>query len=107
MKMLYAELFDWWMSSITFDIVFVIAASIYLYRHKKTSENEVFRGVRKLVHILKEFVFVWALLGLLIFYVYSVGVGSYFIFAVGNVAVEVLLALYVIKAGTNSQVPGT
>jgi len=107
MKMPYSELFGWWISSITFNILFVIAASIYLYIRKKKPEKEAFRGVGKLVHIVKDFAFVWVLLGLLLFYVYSVGVGSYVIFAAGNVVVEVLLALYVIKAGKSTGAPKT
>ncbi|HXZ98674.1 MAG TPA: hypothetical protein VED24_04835 [Candidatus Acidoferrum sp.] len=107
MKMLYSELFGWWISSITFNIVFVIAASIYLYIHKKAPEKEVSTGDGRLMRIVKNFVFVWVLLGLLIFYVYTVGVGSYVIFAAGNVVVEALLALYVIKTGKTSEAPKT
>ena len=103
----YAELFGWWISSITFVTVFVIAVSIYLYMSKNTPEKETFRGVGKLVHILKDFAFVWVLLGLLILYVYSVGAGSYVVFVAGNAIVEVLLLLYVTKPGKHSQVPGT
>ena len=104
--MLYSELFGWWISSITFNIVFVIAASIYLYMRKKAPEK-VSTGDGRLVRIVKNFVFVWVLLGLLLFYVYSVGAGSYVIFAAGNIVVEALLALYVIKTGKTSEAPKT
>ena len=92
-------MFGWWISSITFNILFVIAAATYLYVRRKTPEKEKLTGIAKLVRIIKDFIFVWVLLGLLIFYVYSVGLESYFNFAVGNVVVEVLLIVYVIKAG--------
>jgi Ca2+/Na+ antiporter len=100
--MVYAELFGWWIASIAFNILFVIGAAIYLHRRRKIREKGVFTGMGKLVLVLKQFVFVWVLLALLIFYVYSVGVGSYFLFAAGNVVVEVLLFAYVLKAGKSS-----
>lgn len=100
-------MFGWWIGSITFNIVFVIAAAIYLYMRRTKKEKEVLRGMGELVHILKGFVFVWVLLGLLVFYVYSVGVGSYILFAAGNVAVEVLLVVYVFKAGKPSAAQDT
>jgi hypothetical protein len=81
-----------------------MAASIYLYIRKKRPEKEVLRGVAKLVRVLKDFTFDWVLLGLLIFYVYSVGVGSYFLFAAGNVVVEILLIAYVVNVSKSSQV---
>jgi hypothetical protein len=99
----YAELFGWWISSITFNIVFVIAASIHLYVRRMRPEKETLRGVEKLIRVVKDFVFVLVLLGLLVFYVYSVGVGSYVLFAAGNIVVEVLLVVYVLKAGKPSK----
>jgi len=95
----HTQLFGWWISSITFNIVFVIAASIYLYVRRTTPKKEMLRGVRKLTQLVKDFVFVWVLLGLLVFYIYTVGVESYTIFAAGNIVVEILLAVYVIKVG--------
>ena len=100
-------MFDWWISSITFNVLFVIAAAIYLHIRRKTREKQALGGMKKLVRILKDFVFVWVLLGLLMFYVYSVGVGSYLLFAVGNVIVEVLLVVYVVKAGKPPKVQQT
>ena len=97
-------MFGWWISSITFNVLFVIGAAIYLHTRRKTREKEVLGGIGKVVRILKDFVFVWVLLGLLIFYVYSVGVGFYLLFAVGNVIVEALLVVYVVKAGKPSKV---
>jgi hypothetical protein len=99
----YAGLFSWWISSITFNIVFVIAASIYLYVRRTTPEKEALRGVKKLIRVVEDFVFVWVLLGLLVFYIYSVAVGSYTLFAAGNIVVEVLLVVYVLKAGKPSE----
>src|ERR1700758_3574385 len=93
----YSNLFGWWISSITFNIVFVIFASIYLYRRRKTPAQPS-RGIR-IVQWAKDFTFVWILLGLLVLYVVSVGQGSYILFAVGNIVVEVVLMYYVVRSG--------
>ena len=90
-------MFGWWISSITFNIVFVIFASIYLYRRRKNPVQPS-TGSR-VVRWAKDFVFVWILLGLLVLYVVSVGQGSYILFAVGNIVVEVVLIYYVVRSG--------
>jgi hypothetical protein len=72
-----------------------------------TPEKEMLRGMGKLVRVLKDFVFVWVLLGLMVFYVYSVGVGSYFLFAAGNIVVEALLIVYVLKVSKSSKAQKT
>ena len=97
LAMPYADLFGWWIACITFNILFVVAASIYLYvpRGRKESEVPTVRG--RIARRLKDFVFVWILFGLLFFYIFSVGVGSSLIFAVGNIIVQVLLLLYLVR----------
>jgi len=49
----------------------------------------------------KNFIFVWTLLGLLAFYIFSVRLGTgtlpEVVFALGNIVVEVLLVLYLLK----------
>lgn len=45
-----------------------------------------------------DFAFVWFLLGLLIFYIVSVGERSQLLFALGNIVVEALLLGYVFLA---------
>jgi len=45
--------------------------------------------------VLREFAFVWALMTLLILYLISINLGSYVLFAIGSVVVEVLLLIYV------------
>jgi hypothetical protein len=53
------------------------------------------------VTISKNFIFVWILLGLLVFYIFSVKLGtgrfSELVFALGNITVEVLLVLYLFR----------
>ena len=49
---------------------------------------------------VKDFVFVWVLLGLLIFYIVSIQIGSVLIFAAGNILVEVLLIAYLLRNRT-------
>jgi purine-cytosine permease-like protein len=91
----YPELFVWWISSITFNIIFVIVASVYLYRRRKRESAVQTRGILKWT---KDFAFVWILVSLLILYVVSIGQGSYVLFAAGNIAVEMLLLLYVVQS---------
>lgn len=95
----YSNLFGWWISSITFNIVFVVAASVYLYRRGKGVIRSPVGRVRRW---LKDFTFVWILLGLLVLYVVSVGQGSFLLFAAGNIVVQVILVIYVVKSGNSS-----
>jgi hypothetical protein len=53
--------------------------------------------IKKPSRILTDFVFVWVLLGLLVFYIVSINIGSAAIFAVGNIIVEILLLVYLFK----------
>ncbi len=43
--------------------------------------------------------FVWILLALLMLYVVSIGERSSMLFAVGNIVVEILLVIYVVRCG--------
>lgn len=96
----YSNLFGWWISSITFNILFVIFASIYLYR-RRNRQSRIETGSR-IVRWVKDFVFVWILLALLILYVVSIGEGSYILFAGGNIAVEIVLVAYAVQSGKPS-----
>jgi Ca2+/Na+ antiporter len=93
----YSNLFGWWISSITFNIVFVILASIYLYSRRKRQPS--FESGPKIARWAKDFVFVSILLALLVLYVVSIGEGSYLLFAVGNIVVEMVLVAYVVRSG--------
>jgi Ca2+/Na+ antiporter len=96
----YSGLFGWWISSITFNIVFVILASIYLYRRRNREPGvQTSGGIKQWV---KDFTFVWILLSLLVLYVVSIGEGSYLLFATGNIVVELVLIVYVLKSGKSS-----
>jgi hypothetical protein len=98
----YAELFGWWIATITWSIVFPIAVSIYLYRGREHGAAKKRSGFQR----VKDFAFVWFLLGLLAFYIVSVGEGSSTLFGVGNLAVEALLLLYVFRASGRGREPG-
>ncbi len=93
----YAELFGWWIATISWSIAFPIVVSVYLYRRKKRGGAAPGRRIWR--RMLGDFAFVWFLLSLLVFYIIAVGQGSALLFAVGNVVVEALLLLYVLKAG--------
>lgn len=92
----FQDLFTWWILSISWSIAFLTAVSIYIYIKspgcKKSNQTKT-----STFDLAKDFIFVWILLGLLIFYILSVSIGSAFIFAVGNIAVETILILYLTK----------
>jgi len=91
--MVYADLFGWWIGTISWSIAFPIVVSIYLYRRRvKRSTTQV----RKLQWV-RDFTFVWFLLGLLVFYIVTVSRGSSLEFGVGNIAFELLLIAYAFR----------
>jgi hypothetical protein len=94
--MLYADLFGWWIATISWSIAFPIVVSLYLYR-RRPRKLPVYPESR--AGRLRDFTFVWFLLGLLAFYVVSVSQGSALLFAIGNIVVEALLVLYVFRSG--------
>jgi energy-converting hydrogenase Eha subunit G len=75
----------------------MIAIGIYLYTSSRAQRRE---DTQKwsLVKLLKDFTFTWILLGLLIFYIVSIKMSAFTIFAIGNIVVEVILILYGIKS---------
>nr|MDO8134910.1 hypothetical protein [Candidatus Njordarchaeum guaymaensis] len=93
----YPELFIWWAISISWGITFLILVSIYLYANSRIRRKESSRTTANTVRLGKDFVFVWVLLGLLVFYIVSVNIGSAVIFAAGNIIVEAILIVYLAK----------
>jgi hypothetical protein len=75
----------------------MIAIGIYLYVGSRDQRK---KDAQKwsLVKLLKDFTFTWILLGLLIFYIISIKISGFTIFAIGNVVVEVILILYGIRS---------
>jgi hypothetical protein len=74
----------------------MIAIGVYLYTSSRAQRKQ---GNQKwsLVKLLKDFTFTWILLGLLVFYIVSIEIGSSTIFAIGNIVFEVILILYGIR----------
>ena len=102
--MLVIDLFTWWALSISFSSIFLVLISIYLYSGSKSKRMEGAEKVAKTVdavRLVRNFTFVWVLLGLLIFYIFSVQLGagilSEAVFAIGNLVVEALLILYLLR----------
>jgi Na+/melibiose symporter-like transporter len=116
------DLFSWWEISISWSIVFLMVTGFILYvrsrpnrkkeQHEENkqkmnyadpiggkADNVQFRA--RAASIAKDFIFVWVLLGLLVFYIFSVKLGtgalSETVFAVGNVIVEVFLGFYLLR----------
>jgi hypothetical protein len=93
----YYDIFDFWIISISWSIVFLILVGIYLYTSTKAKREENSRTKRSRVNLVKDQAIILFLLGLLAFYIISVNVGSDSLFAVGNIIVEVMLLVYVWK----------
>lgn len=93
----FPDLLIWWIISISWSIAFLIAVSIYLYT-KSTGRKAYNQTTANKGRLAKDFVFVWVLLGLLVFYIISVNIGSAVLFAAGNIIVEVILIIYLVKS---------
>ena len=93
----YYEIFDFWIISISWSIVFLILIGIYLYTSTKAKRKENSQTKRNLVNLAKDQAIIWFLLGLLAFYIISINLGSDILFAVGNILVEAMLVIYVWK----------
>jgi heme/copper-type cytochrome/quinol oxidase subunit 2 len=91
------DLFIWWIISISWSIVFLIVVGIYLYADSSKKRRENSQIKRNATRIAKDFVFIWILTGLLVFYIISVNIGSSTLFAVGNIIVEAILILHILK----------
>ena len=90
--MLYSDLFSWWIYSISFSIAFLVVVSIYLYTNRCKEEEKT-----TAVTHAKNFAFVWVLVSLLFFYIFSIKIASALVFAAGNIVVEVILIGYLTK----------
>ena len=91
------DLFAWWAATISGGIVFLVVVSIYLYANSKTIRKEKGRAAVRKPNVGKDFIFVWVLTGLLVFYIISVSIGSSLVFAAGNIIVEMLLIAYLVR----------
>lgn len=72
----------------------MILVSIYLYGKKKVKAAIILSPAK----VLRDFVFVWVLLALLLFYIVSISQRSSLLFAIGNIVVELILLLYIFKS---------
>lgn len=97
-------LFAFWALSISFSILFLTFISIYLYHDSRSRRRETIDKKAKKhgsVRLVESFAFVWVLFGLLVFYIFSIQLGAStlteVVFAVGNIIVEVLLVLYLLR----------
>lgn len=98
------DLFVWWALSISFSIIVLTAVSIYLYldsRSKRGGEDQKTSAKKRYLRLIESFAFVWVLVGLLIFYISSIQLGATVVtevvFAIGNIVVEILLIIYLIR----------
>jgi len=99
----HVELFDWWAICISFSIVFLTLASVYVYVDSRRKARNRNHAKTNLVTLAKDFVFVWILFGLLALYIISINIGSAILFACGNIFTEIVLILYTVKNRTASE----
>jgi hypothetical protein len=101
MNMPNIDLFTWWALSISFSTIFLTFISIYLFINSKSRRKEDTQKKASVFRIGESFAFVFVLLSLLVFYIFSIqlgtGVLSESIFVVGNIIVEALLVLYLLR----------
>ena len=95
--MLNLDPFVWWAISISGGSVFLILVSIYLYANSRIKRKESKKSISSVLRFGESFAFVWVLIGLLVFYIVSVSIGSAAIFAAGNIIVEAILIAYLIR----------
>jgi len=91
--MIYSHLLIWWIISISWSALFLIAVSFYLY-WKSRPQAGFSPGI---LGKAKDFAFVWILTSLLILYIFTINNNSAIIFAVGNIAVEIILVVYTLR----------
>jgi len=96
------DLFAWWAISISGGSIFLTLVSIYLYVGTRKKRKQSRQGTSNVASLAKDFIFVWVLLSLLVFYIVSIQLGSaaIIVFAAGNIVVEALLIIYLIKNET-------
>ena len=93
----YPELFEWWVVSISASIVFLTMVAIFLYVNSSGRRRKAGQETGKKGNLRSNFIFVWLLLCLLFLYVVSINMGSYILFAFGNVVVELVLIIYLAR----------
>jgi len=90
-----------WAVCISWSALFLTAVSAYLYADSRGNRAQSGQTMTGRLGFVRDFVFVWVLLGLLGLYIVSIDRGSSILFASGNVVVEALLILYTVRTGTS------
>lgn len=92
------DLFTWWIISISWSIIFLVLIGIYLYSGSKTRRIETGKDTpSNPLRVAGHFMILWILLGLLAFYVIAVDLGSALFFALGNIAVEIIILVHITR----------
>jgi hypothetical protein len=91
------DLFQWWAACISGGSVFLTLVSIYLYVNSRARRKSSGQPKASVLKVGGDFIFVWVLLGLLVFYIVSINIGSAVVFAAGNIFVEAILIIYLLK----------
>ena len=86
----------WWL--LPGCVFFLLSITVVIERQRQYAHVTQLKA--RAESIAKNFVFVWVLLGLLLFHIVTIQLGSIILFAVGNIIVEALLILYLVKNKT-------
>ena len=92
----YPDLMGFWAVCISWSALFLTAVSLYLYVDSRKSRKQSTHATSRF-RFVRDFVFVWVLLGLLGLYIVSIDRGSSIVFASGNLVVEALLIAYTVR----------
>ena len=92
----YSNLMGFWAVCISWSALFLTAVSIYLYMDSRKNRKRHAPATGGLGFV-RDFVFVWILLGLLGLYIVSIDRASSILFASGNIVVEAILIAYAVK----------
>ncbi len=98
------NLFSWWSIVITSGIIFLTLVSIYLYVYSRNKRDKGKGVLYNLANLGLDFVFVWILLSLLVLYIISIGGVSSTLFALGNIIIEAVLIIYLLKNRTKTEI---
>jgi hypothetical protein len=102
--MAYTDLFIWWAATISAGTLFLVAVSMYLFLSSLKRQGTAAQQTNSsIIRIGVSFTFVWALLALLVLYLVSINRGSSMLFAAGNIVIEAILVLYVVKNRTMAE----
>ena len=94
----YSDLFNWWVVSISFSVSFMTIIAVYLYVSSRTRRRQITKATGERTRLVSNFTFVWILLTLLVLYILTIYIGSYVLYVLGNIVVDIMLIAYAARS---------